>query len=96
MLEKLNTYSFILSLLCLAMFFFLSFPSMFHYSEKTLNFHPLYLILGLIFFSFFLGLLGFAGVKDGKSLVRSITTMIISIVLASFLVWVIGIGHFIS
>ncbi|NYF26470.1 hypothetical protein [Sporosarcina sp. JAI121] len=94
MKKKINLWSFILSIICILLFFIFSFSGPIDYS--IMGTHPLNLVLYITLITFVLGLLGFSGVQDWKGMTRSITTVIITLGLSAFLAVVIFFGSLLS
>lgn len=94
MKKKINLWSLILSIICILLFFIVSFSGPIDYS--IMGTHPLNLVLYITLITFVLGLLGFSGVQDWKGMTRSITTVIITLGLSAFLAVVIFFGSFLS
>ena len=92
--KKINLWSFILSIICILLFFIVSLSGPIDYS--IMGTHPLNLVLYITFITFVLGLLGFSGVQDWKGMTRSITTVIITLGLSTFLAVVIFFGSLLS
>lgn len=90
MFEKINVWSFILSLFCILFLYLTQFSL--HIANSIFGIHPLKIVLVTSILSLLLGSIGFAGVKDWKSLLRSILTIIITTGLSAFLVYVIFFG----
>ncbi|MBM7703479.1 hypothetical protein JOC83_002328 [Bacillus iocasae] len=79
MAHKMNFYSFIASFVCLELFLLVSFTSIFHSIENLLAAHLLTIVLIVTIISFFTGLIGFSGMKDWKSSMRSFTTVLLTL-----------------
>ena len=92
--RKYNLWSFILSIICILLFFIVSLSGPIDYS--IMGTHPLKLVLYITLTVFILGILGFSGIQDWKGLMRSITTVIITLGLSVFLAIVIFFGSLLS
>ena len=92
--RKYNLWSFILSIICILLFFIVSLSGPIDYS--IMGTHPLKLILYITLTAFILGILGFSGIQDWKGLTRSITTVIITLGLSVFLAIVVFFGSLLS
>ena len=93
--KKINFWSFILALICILLFF-LSFLSSFLGEFYIFGIHPLKILLGITFINLVIGAIGFTGVHDRKSMLRSIATLIITFGLSLFLAFVIFSGSLLS
>ena len=92
--KGINTGAFILSICCVAAFLVLVFIS-----KKTgliFHLHPLTLNLWLAVFTFFLGMIGFSGATNGKRLIMSIMTLLITFILSILLLFIVGVGNLLS
>jgi hypothetical protein len=94
MKKVVNIWSFILSIICLLLFFIVSF--LIPVREPFIGTHPLNLILYLTLITFILGLIGFLGIQDWKGMARSAATIVITIGLSLFLTAVIFFGGLLS
>nr|WP_106779110.1 hypothetical protein [Lysinibacillus timonensis] len=94
MMQKINIWAFIFSIICI--FLFILDNSWGPIASSVLGVHSLSLILYFTLIIFFLGLIGFAGVEDWKGMARSITTVIITLGLSTFLTIVIFFGILLS
>lgn len=92
--KRINIGSFILSIACILLFFYVSFSGPIDYF--VLGIHPLNLVLYLALLTFFLGLIGFSGVRNGIVMARSIITIIITLGLAALLTFIIFFGNLFS
>lgn len=61
-MKKINIWSFILSIICILLFFIVSFSGPIDYS--LMGTHPLNLVLYITLITFVLGVLGFSGIQD--------------------------------
>lgn len=92
--KRVNTGAFILSICCVGAF--LVFPFVSEKREFIFHLHPLMLNLWLSVFTFFLGLIGFSGVTNGKRFVMSIATLLITLILSVLLVYILVVGGLLS
>ena len=92
--QKINLWSFFLSIICILLFFVVSLSGPINYS--IMGTHPLNLVLYITLTTFVLGILGFSGIQDWKGLTRSITTVIITLGLSTFLAIVLFFGSLLS
>jgi hypothetical protein len=94
MKKKINIWSFISSIVCILLFFLVSFSGSIDYS--IMGTHPLNLVLYITLITLVLGLLGFSGFQDWKGMARSVATIIITLGLSAFLTFVIFLGRLLS
>jgi len=92
--QKINLWSFFLSIICILLFFVVSLSGPINYS--IMGTHPLNLVLYITLTTFVLGILGFSGIQDWKGMTRSITTVIITLGLSTFLAIVLFFGSLLS
>ena len=92
--KKINLWSFILSIVCILLFFIVSLSGPIDYS--IMGKHPLNLVLYITLITFVLGILGFSGIQDWKGMTRSITTVIITLGLSAFMAIVLFFGSLLS
>jgi hypothetical protein len=94
MKKVVNKWSFNLSIICLFLFFIVSFliPT----REPIMGTHPLNLILYLTLITLVLGLIGFLGIQDRKGMARSAATIVITLGLSLVLVAVLFFGSLLS
>lgn len=92
--QKINLWSFILSIICILLFFIVSLSGPIDYF--IMGTHPLNLVLYSTLITFILGILGFAGIQNWKGMSRSIATVIITLGLSAFLVIIIFFGSLLS
>lgn len=93
MMKKVNFWSFISSLVCLVLFllyFLLPAGFLFFYV------HPLTVLLYITLIVFFLGVWGLSGVHDWKGMIRSLATLIITLGLSMFLLFILFFGSLLS
>ncbi|KRD87785.1 hypothetical protein ASE51_26620 [Bacillus sp. Root147] len=85
MTKAINLWSFVFSLLCVC----LTFITFVHPSLLSLNFYVAIVI-------FLVGIIGFFGIHNWKSAVRSVLTIILSTVLIIMTGWIIFVGNLFS
>jgi len=85
MTRAINLWSFVFSLLCVC----LTFITFAHPSLLRLNFYIAIVI-------FLVGIIGFFGIHNWKSAVRSVLTIILSTVLIIMTGWIIFVGNLFS
>ncbi len=92
--KGINTGAFILTICCVMLFLVLGFRT----GEMGLifHFHPLMLNLWLTVFTFFLGMIGFSGATNGKRLIMSIMTLLITFILSILLLFIVVVGKLLS
>lgn len=95
MRKTINTWSFFLSLICLALFLLVSFSRIFDLLA-LLGTHPLNIVLGLTIFTFIIGLFGISGIRNLKTMIRSAVTIVITLGLSCVMSFVIFIGGSLS
>ncbi len=91
MKKSLNFWSLIFSFVCILLFLLVSFSGMINYS--IMGIHPLHLVLYITLITLVLGVLGFSGVQDFKGMIRSITTIILTLALSAILTVILFFGH---
>ncbi|WP_367664007.1 hypothetical protein [Clostridium sp.] len=86
MKSKLNFYSFILSLICI-MLFFLSISSnkVINFTMDLLHVHPLFIVMILSIVTLILGLLGLSTATNLMLLFRGLFTVVITIIMTGFI-----------
>lgn len=82
MQEKINFWSFILSIICVVLFLTVSFSGWF--TNSILVIHPLTIVLFLTLFTFLFGMFGFSGVRSWKGMARSVSTVVVTLSLSAF------------
>ena len=90
--KRVNTGAFLLSICSVGGF--LTFVS--GKNEPIFSIHPLMLNFGVTIFSFFLGVIGFSGVTNGKRFLMSIATLLISFLLSVLLLFILVVGKLLS
>ncbi|WP_182200432.1 hypothetical protein [Paraliobacillus salinarum] len=93
-MKKINIASFISSFVCIFLFYIVSFSGPIDYS--VMGFHPLNLVLIITLITLVFGVLGFAGVRNWKEMVMSVTTVILTLGLSTFLAFVLFFGNLLS
>jgi hypothetical protein len=94
MKNKINIGSFILTIICILLFFIVSFSG--SIDNSIMGTHPLNLVLYITMITLILGILGFSGIQDWKGMARSITTIVLTLGLSAFLTFVIFFGNLLS
>ncbi|EON72631.1 hypothetical protein H131_10838 [Lysinibacillus sphaericus OT4b.31] len=74
---QINRWSFVSSIICLLLYVIFRWQS---------------IVLCITIGTFFFGLIGFSGVRDWKGMLRSITTVIITLALSIFLTFILLFG----
>ncbi|WP_346931344.1 hypothetical protein [Clostridium sp.] len=90
MKSKLNFYSFILSLICI-MLFFLSTSSnkVINFTMDLLHVHPLFIVMILSIVTLILGLLGLSTATNLMLLFRGLFSVVISIIMTGFIFFIL-------
>lgn len=94
MREKINVWSFVFSLICLFFFYGVSFSG--PMDSSILGAHPLNMVLYVTMITLLIGLFGFSAIQDWKGMARSIITMVITMGLSAYLIFVIFLGSLLS
>ncbi len=97
MIKKINLWSFILSMVCFLLFFV--FSSVLYLKEMIIiwtGIHPLILILYITLIVFLLGVIGIFGVSNGKTAIRSLITILLSLGLSIILAFIIFFGKLLN
>jgi hypothetical protein len=95
--KKINFWSFILSLICIYLAYLASFSrTVGPFVNSVLGIYPLKIVLCITFITLILGAIGFTGVHDWKSMLRSVATLVITFGLSAFLSFVIFFGSLLS
>jgi len=90
--KALNLWSFIFSLFCVSLFFMVSFTPLHKMFSSSTGINPLDVILYLTLVALLIGVMGFQGIHNWKSVLRSVLTVILSVGLLIILVYIIFIG----
>ena len=89
---NLNVSSFIISVVCIPLFFI----STFYMNEQIFGIHPLTILLSITFVTLVLGVLGLKDVNNWKAMVRSIVTICFTISFSVLFIFIIVAGHLLS
>jgi len=90
----INLGSFILSLLCIPLFFIAATSATFlSLSTKIIGLYPLEIVLGITVITFLLGIIGLKDVREWKAMARSLFTITFTIVFSVLLIPIISIGR---
>ncbi|MGN9162017.1 hypothetical protein [Clostridium sulfidigenes] len=94
---RLNIYSFILSLVCVILFF-LSIESnkVINFTMDLLQVHPLVIVMILSIITLLLGLLGFSAAISWFQLFRGVFTVAITIIMTGFIIFILTVGRVVS
>lgn len=94
---KLNIYSFILSLVCVILFF-LSIESnkVINFTMDLLQVHPLVIVMILSIITLLLGLLGFSAAISWFRLFRGVFTVAMTIIMTGFIIFILTVGRVVS
>lgn len=86
-MQKFNIWSFVLSIICVVLFWIVSFSGIFN--NSVMGTHPLNLVLYITLITLVLGVLGFGGIQDWKGMARSVTTVTLTLGLTALLAFVL-------
>lgn len=90
---KINLWSFIISCVCVALFFVaIAVQSVINFTTTWLNIHPLNIVLGITIINCVLGFIGLSEATNWKKLLRGFSTIIISLGLSGFIIFILFIG----
>jgi hypothetical protein len=92
--KHLNFYSFFLCFAGLFLFYLTRFTGIFKYIRMGV--HPLILVFVLSVISFILGVFGFLSIRDSKSYLLSLLSLILSFSLLVLILSILLIGKFLS
>ncbi|WP_085994193.1 hypothetical protein [Oceanobacillus senegalensis] len=90
MQEKVNFWSFIFSIFCIPLFLIVI-SGWVRYS--IMGNPPLTIVLIITLFTFLFGVYGFSGVKDWKGMLRSVSTVVLTLSLSALIGFIIFIGN---
>ncbi len=93
MKKTINVWSFIFSFICLVLYLIISPGTI---VTNVIGVHRLGIVLIITTITFVFGMIGFSGVHDWKSMIRSIITIVITLGLSIFLSFVIFFGSLLS
>ncbi|ASZ66225.1 hypothetical protein [Bacillus cereus] len=98
MKHNINLWSFICSLVCVGLFrLYFEMPlELFKFFTDLLHIHPLFILLVLAIGTFFAGMKGFSKVDNWVMMLRSITTVLLTHLLAVFLTLTLIVGYALS
>ena len=95
--NNINLWSFILSLICIPVFFIaISSANFISGFTKFTGTHPLNIVLGLTLIAFVLGVIGLKDVREWKAMARSIFTIIFTIGFSGVLIFILFFGSVLS
>ncbi|CAM4075024.1 hypothetical protein [Mesobacillus thioparans] len=94
MTSQLNLWSFILSIIWVLLFFVVS--SIGPNDYTIFGAHPHVLLLCAFLLTLFIGLIGLSGIKNWKSMARGLSTILLTLGLSAFLVFIIFFGKLAS
>ncbi|MDA2267088.1 hypothetical protein PDN28_14390 [Bacillus cereus] len=94
----INLWSFICSLICIGLFRLnFEIPSgIFKFFTDSLHIHPLFILLVLTIGTFFAGINGFSKMNNWVAMLRSIATVLITLLLSVFLTLTLIVGYALS
>jgi len=91
---KLNLFSFILSLICIILFFLsISSINLRNFTLNLLQIHPLYIVMLLCIVTLILGLIGLSKATNRTFLLRGLFTVIITIFLVGLIIYILVLGN---
>ncbi|MCB2290847.1 hypothetical protein LGK97_13960 [Clostridium sp. CS001] len=91
---KINFWSFIFSLICIALFFVsVSSKETLDTVTNLLHTHPLYIVLTISFITFIFGLIGLSASTNWKLLLRGISTIVITLGLCIVIIIITVMGN---
>ncbi|GAA0765231.1 hypothetical protein GCM10008908_01450 [Clostridium subterminale] len=93
MKSKLNFYSFILSLICI-MLFFLSISSnkVINFTMDLLHVHPIFIVMILSIVTLIIGILGLSTSNNLILLFRGLFSVVISIIMTGFIFFILTVS----
>lgn len=92
--RRVHTGAFLLSICCVLAF--LAFAFVPGKTGPIFSLHPLMINLWLAVFNFFLGVIGFSEVTNGKRFAMSIATLLITLLLSVLLLYILAVGKLLS
>lgn len=91
---KINLWSFIFSFVCISLFFISILSSkVFYFETNFAHIHPLKIVLIISLVTHLFGLIGFSEAITVKLLLRSIFTVITTLVLSVLILFIICLGN---
>ncbi|MEZ2369243.1 hypothetical protein [Bacillus sp. RCC_6_1] len=98
MKHNINLWSFICSLICIGLFrLYFEIPSgIFKFFTVSLHIHPLFILLVLTIGTFIAGINGFSKMNNWVAMLRSIATVLITLLLSVFLTLTLIVGYALS
>ncbi|WIG40345.1 hypothetical protein [Bacillus toyonensis] len=98
MKHKINLWSFIFSLICVGLFrLYFEIPhELFKFFTDSLHIHPLFILLVLTIGTFFAGIKGFSKINNWVTMLRSIATVLLTLLLSVFLTLTLIVGYALS
>ena len=98
MKHNINLWTFICSLICIGLFrLYFEIPSeIFKFFTDSLHIHPLFILLVLTIATFFAGINGFSKMNNWVAMLRSIATVLLTLLLSVFLTLTLIVGYALS
>lgn len=94
---KINLWAFILSFVCIALFFItISSQAIVDFTTNWLNIHPLNIVLGICIVNCVLGFIGLSEATNWKKLLRGFSTIIITLGLSGLIIFTLFMGFMLS
>lgn len=92
--KLINLWSFIFSLVCVALFFItITSNKIVNFATKSIDMHPLNIVLILSLVTFLFGVIGFLGMNSWKTMLRSMIAVILTLGLSFLIIIIIYIGN---
>ncbi|MBS9803037.1 hypothetical protein [Bacillus cereus] len=98
MKHNINLWSFICSLVCVGLFrLYFEIPlELFKFFTDSLHIHPLFILLVLAIGTFFAGIIGFSKMNNWIAMLRSVATVLLTLLLSVFLTLTLIVGYALS
>ncbi|WP_404451504.1 hypothetical protein LG329_14380 [Virgibacillus necropolis] len=91
---KINMGSFIASIGCIVLFLIVaSSDKLTNFLTTISGFHPLYIILIISLITFLFGVVGFGGMHNWISMLRSLMTVLLTLALAAIIIYILIIAN---
>ena len=98
MKHNINLWAFICSLICVGLFrLYFEIPlELFKFFTDSLHIHPLFILLVLVIGTFSACIIGFSKVNNWIEMLRSVATVLLTLVLSVFLTLILIVGYALS
>lgn len=91
---KINSGSFIASIGCVVLFLVAASSKGFgNFTIAISGLHPLFIVLILSFVTFLLGVIGFGGIHNWISMLRSLITVVLTMALAGVIIYILIVAN---